>query len=891
MSRLVPRLLLVALTLAPACLAATAPREATPERRVPPKAYILYAAGIQLQQQDKHAEAIARLEEALKLDPKSASILHGIGYSYYRLSKNDEAVDYLKRSLALDPENGPAHETLAFVHAAATRRDEALKELEAAARSKRRPSSHESLVRRIAWIYEQQRDFAKAAEWYQYLLDCGYRRADVYQSLAGLQLQLKRFADALESFRQVVVRAPSDKAAVAEIAQAFAGLNDADRDEAIRQMEAAVEKHGDVARREVLAMAYKAAGRRDDMLAQLERIAADTSRRAETQRRYLAEYYEQLGDLPKAIEWRRRLIDERAAPSATDHVRLASLYLKHEQMPLAAATFRKAAELEPRRRDLLRRVADCHAVLYHWGEAAAALKEYLDGEEPLEPKHATALYELGELYHRAGNDGRAAPLKARAFKLLTDAIGKPGGTLSDSQLHLLVAELYYADDKPQKALDYLLIARRLDPKDPKKTLLAAAGHKRVQQWKEAADAYRQFLAEDQASLGAAGALFELARCQDALGDRAGAIVSHEKAKQILVKAGRGAERDEAKAAVEAQLGEIDLRDHKPKDAIQHLQEAVRLNPQDALPLLMLAQSYQALADWTRAAAYFKTYFDALKGDLDASHARTLFQLGVAQARSGQGEAGRTSKDRAIQLLLDELATLEKEQRGTPATQADLLRDLAGLYSADKQHPKAIDAITRAIALAPDAVRTDYRLTLAAIHDDTKSYEESEKVLVAAREADPDDAGVLNHLAYHYAVRGIKLDEAARLVTRALHLDPLNGAYIDTLGWVYYRQGKFEQALAELVRATRYERDGVILDHAGDAHLKLGNILEAREAWTQAIALDPDIEGVADKLRNHKAPPKPKDPPKPKPAPKPEPIPKPKPDPKPPDMPDDPDDNG
>ena len=120
---------------------ATAPREATPERRVPPEAYILYAAGIQLQQQDKHAEAIARLEEALKLDPKSASILHGIGYAYYRLSKNDEAVDYLKRSLALDPENGPAHETLAFVHAAATRRDEALKELEAAARSKRRPSS------------------------------------------------------------------------------------------------------------------------------------------------------------------------------------------------------------------------------------------------------------------------------------------------------------------------------------------------------------------------------------------------------------------------------------------------------------------------------------------------------------------------------------------------------------------------------------------------------------------------------------------------------------------------------------------------------------------------------------------------------------------------------
>ncbi len=116
-------------------------------------------------------------------------------------------------------------------------------------------------------------------------------------------------------------------------------------------------------------------------------------------------------------------------------------------------------------------------------------------------------------------------------------------------------------------------------------------------------------------------------------------------------------------------------------------------------------------------------------------------------------------------------------------------------------------------------------------------------------AEPDNPAVLNHLGYFYAERGKNLDQAASLVQKALDAEPLNGAYLDSLGWVYYQQGKAEEALKLLLRAVQYEEDGVIRDHLGDIYRKLGKLHEAREAWAKAIVLDPEIEGVAEKLKS------------------------------------------
>ena len=92
-----------------------------------------------------------------------------------------------------------------------------------------------------------------------------------------------------------------------------------------------------------------------------------------------------------------------------------------------------------------------------------------------------------------------------------------------------------------------------------------------------------------------------------------------------------------------------------------------------------------------------------------------------------------------------------------------------------------------------------------------------------------------------------------MIKRALQADPNNGAYLDSLGWVEYRQGKFDQALNDLHRAAQNitHDDPVVFDHIGDACLKLNKVAQALEAWQKAAGLDPNNKQIAEKIENAK----------------------------------------
>jgi len=94
-----------------------------------------------------------------------------------------------------------------------------------------------------------------------------------------------------------------------------------------------------------------------------------------------------------------------------------------------------------------------------------------------------------------------------------------------------------------------------------------------------------------------------------------------------------------------------------------------------------------------------------------------------------------------------------------------------------------------------------------------------------------------------------LDEAEDMVRRALQFDPNNGAYLDTLGWVYFRKGKLEEALAELLHASENltKPDPIVFEHIGDAYSKLNRVPQALDFWQKAIALTPDNKSLADKI--------------------------------------------
>jgi len=108
--------------------------------------------------------------------------------------------------------------------------------------------------------------------------------------------------------------------------------------------------------------------------------------------------------------------------------------------------------------------------------------------------------------------------------------------------------------------------------------------------------------------------------------------------------------------------------------------------------------------------------------------------------------------------------------------------------------------------------------------------------------------LLNYTAYVLALSGTNLDLAETLVTKAIEEDRHNGAFVDTLGWIYFRKGETEQALEKVLRARDLEGDDpVIADHLGDIYYSLGQPDKAREMWMQSLRQDARNKTVKNKL--------------------------------------------
>jgi tetratricopeptide (TPR) repeat protein len=117
-------------------------------------------------------------------------------------------------------------------------------------------------------------------------------------------------------------------------------------------------------------------------------------------------------------------------------------------------------------------------------------------------------------------------------------------------------------------------------------------------------------------------------------------------------------------------------------------------------------------------------------------------------------------------------------------------------------------------------------------------------------ADPEYHAALNYLGYMFAERGENLEEARALIEKAVALEPDNGAYVDSLGWVYYRLGRLDDARAALERATRLETtDGTVQEHLGDVYGAMGQGDLAGAAYRRAIALESDDPTKAELVRH------------------------------------------
>jgi len=197
-----------------------------------------------------------------------------------------------------------------------------------------------------------------------------------------------------------------------------------------------------------------------------------------------------------------------------------------------------------------------------------------------------------------------------------------------------------------------------------------------------------------------------------------------------------------------------------------------------------------------------------------------------------------------------LATLEYEIALKNASKiqpknVSIYKNLGAVYIQQKKIKEAQKTYQLIIELAPQDAEAHFYL--ANIHDELKERPKAVEELKKALQIRPDYPEALNYLGYVCVEEGRDLDQAEIMIKKALAAEPDNGAYTDSLGWLYYKRGLLEDALKELEKASRLMEDPVIYEHLGYVYIKTGQPDKARESWEKSLKIDPAQEHLKREL--------------------------------------------
>jgi tetratricopeptide (TPR) repeat protein len=210
-------------------------------------------------------------------------------------------------------------------------------------------------------------------------------------------------------------------------------------------------------------------------------------------------------------------------------------------------------------------------------------------------------------------------------------------------------------------------------------------------------------------------------------------------------------------------------------------------------------------------------------------------------------AQKMSDDRSLRMVLDAqladtgdadkaLADVRSLLKGTPEDR-EVYIALAQINTRLKRWSDAEQALDKAESLSTKPEDKEYAAFLrGSTYEHQKRYDEAEAEFKKVLAADPQSAVTLNYLGYMNADRGVHLEESLAYIRQAVSLEPSNGAYLDSLGWVYFRLGKYDLAEQNLTKASlRMGSDPTVQDHLGDLYQKTGRLRLAAAHWERAVA--------------------------------------------------------
>jgi tetratricopeptide (TPR) repeat protein len=282
------------------------------------------------------------------------------------------------------------------------------------------------------------------------------------------------------------------------------------------------------------------------------------------------------------------------------------------------------------------------------------------------------------------------------------------------------------------------------------------------------------------------------------------------------------------------LGSVYHEQNKTELAIATYQKMIDLGGDAAV------RGYQGQIDSWRDAKKFDKAAEVARKAADANPKNSELKLILADQLVDVGKA-----DDAVALAKGLLDNSDKDRA--------VWLEIAQVNTRVHRWKDAEDALNKAQALTKKDEDRVYLLFLrGALAERQKRFEAAEPYFKQALDLDPANAMVLNYYGYMLADKGMKLPEAVKLIRKAVDQEPMNGAYLDSLGWAYFKMGQYELAEENLRQAVdRSQTDATVHEHLGDLYEKTGRIRLAAAQWqlslneyTRSAAADVEPADVA-----------------------------------------------
>lgn len=265
--------------------------------------------------------------------------------------------------------------------------------------------------------------------------------------------------------------------------------------------------------------------------------------------------------------------------------------------------------------------------------------------------------------------------------------------------------------------------------------------------------------------------------------------------------------------VKIRLGLLYLRDNQYEEAKMTFEKALKTNPASSQIKYYLAVIYERNKKQQQA-------LNLLKGVAPESGFFSESQQAMALIYESQGKSNKAK------------STLDAALR-THGHDINLHIAQAKLLAKQKKSGEAISVLQR--QRIKFAKNEQLLFTLGEIYDQRGDFKNLTLSFKSLLEINPENVDALNYLGFAYAEKGVELAEAEKLVSRALKLRPEDGYIIDSLGWIYYKMGKYAESLKHLMQAsTLVPNEPVILEHLGDVYSKMSHFEEARQTYQQAL---------------------------------------------------------